>query len=123
MHRRYLQAAPPREGEHQSLAYRLRLLFLDRWNLWHRLTRYRTWKGPKDETLDGTNNACERAIGWWIKERYRTMRGDIGARECGTRQSLARLVWQLPHDGGRSYPARILAVSNSYQGSSRFVPA
>ena len=75
LHRRYLDAAPPHEGEHQSLAYRLRLLFLDRWNLWHRLTRYRAWKGPTDETLDGTNNACERAIGWWIKERYRTMRG------------------------------------------------
>jgi len=75
LHRRYLQAVPPREGEHQSLAYRLRLLFLDRWNLWHRLTRYRSWKGPQGETLDGTNNACERAIGWWIKERYRTMRG------------------------------------------------
>ncbi len=39
MHRRYLQAAPPQAGEHQSLAYRLRLLYLDRWNLWHRLTR------------------------------------------------------------------------------------
>jgi hypothetical protein len=39
LHRRYLQASPPREGGHQSLAYRLRLLFLDRWNLWHRLTR------------------------------------------------------------------------------------
>jgi len=75
IHRRYLHAAPPQAGEHQSLAYRLRLLFLDRWNLWHRLTRYRTWKGPKEETLDGTNNACERAIGWWIKERYRSMRG------------------------------------------------
>ncbi len=75
MHRRYVDAAPPHEGEHQSLAYRLRLLFLDRWNLWHRLTRYRQWKGPKKETLDGTNNACERAIGWWIKERYRSMRG------------------------------------------------
>jgi hypothetical protein len=75
LHRHYLQASPPREGEHQSLAYRLRLLFLDRWNLWHRLTRYRTWKGPKGETLDGTNNASERAIGWWIKERYRSMRG------------------------------------------------
>ena len=75
LHRRYLEAAPPKEGEHQSLAYRLRLLFLDRWNLWHRLTRYRHWKGPKKETLDGTNNATERAIGWWIKERYRSMRG------------------------------------------------
>src|SRR5207248_6982812 len=50
LHRRYLQACPPREGEHQSLAYRLRLLFLDRWNLWHRLTRYRSWKGPNGET-------------------------------------------------------------------------
>src|SRR5438067_7769500 len=30
MHRRYLQASPPHEGEHQSVAYRLRLLFLDR---------------------------------------------------------------------------------------------
>lgn len=75
MHRRYLEAAPPQAGEHQTLAYRLRLLFLDRWNLWPRLTRYRKWKGPKEETLDGTNNASERAIGWWIKERYRTMRG------------------------------------------------
>jgi hypothetical protein len=26
------------------------------------------------EILDGTNNHCERAIGWWIKERYRSMR-------------------------------------------------
>jgi hypothetical protein len=25
--------------------------------------------------LDGTNNHCERAIGWWIKERYRSMHG------------------------------------------------
>ncbi len=75
MHRRYLEASPPQAGEHQSLAYRLRLLCLDRWNLWPRLTRYRKWKGPKGETLAGTNNACEGAIGWWIKERYRTMRG------------------------------------------------
>jgi len=95
LHRRYLEAAPPYEGAHHSLAYRLRLLFLDRWNRWHRLTRYRTWKGPQDETLDGTNNASERAIGWWIKERYRTMRGDIRPRECRQGQSLACLVWQL----------------------------
>ena len=25
--------------------------------------------------IDGTNNGCERTIGWWIKERYRSMRG------------------------------------------------
>jgi len=75
MHRRYLKAAPPKKGSTASLAYRLRLLYLDRWNLWSRLTRYRKWRGSNDEQLDGTNNACERAIGWWIKERYRSMRG------------------------------------------------
>ena len=75
MHRRYLAAAPPKKGAVASLAYRLRLLYLDRWNLWSRLTRYRKWRGPQQEQLDGTNNACERAIGWWIKERYRSMRG------------------------------------------------
>jgi hypothetical protein len=75
IHRRYLGAAKPATGEAMSLAYRLRLFSLDRWNLWGRLTRYRTWAGPDGETLDGTNNACERAIGWWVKERYRSMRG------------------------------------------------
>jgi hypothetical protein len=75
LHHRYLDATPPRKGERASNAYRLRMLFLDRWDLWPRLTRYRIWQGPQGETVDGTNNGCERAIGWWIKERYRTMRG------------------------------------------------
>ena len=75
MHRRYLEARSPRKGEQACLAYRLRLLFLDRWNLWPRLTRYRTWQGPQGQMVDGTNNGSERAIGWWVKERYRTMRG------------------------------------------------
>lgn len=75
IHRRYLAAAKPPAGDTMSLAYRLRLFSLDRWNLWGRLTRYRTWDGPNGETVDGTNNACERAIGWWVKERYRSMRG------------------------------------------------
>jgi len=75
IHRRYLGAAKPAKSGTMSLAYRLRLFSLDRWNLWGRLTRYRTWAGPADETVDGTNNACERAIGWWVKERYRSMRG------------------------------------------------
>jgi len=76
IHRRYLDAPSPRKGETASLAYRLRLFSLDRWQLWLRLTRYRSWEGPAGERLDGTNNGCERAIGWWVKERYRTMRGD-----------------------------------------------
>lgn len=75
IHRRYLGAATPAKGEAMSLAYRVRLFSLDRWNLWPRLTRYRTWRGPDGEPVDGTNNACERAIGWWVKERYRPMRG------------------------------------------------
>jgi transposase-like protein len=75
MHYRYLAASPPGTGENATTAYRLRLLFLDRWNLWPRLTKYRTWQGTNGETIDGTNNSSERAIGWWIKERYRTMRG------------------------------------------------
>jgi hypothetical protein len=75
LHARYVAATPPAKGQVFSLAYRLRLLFLDRWNLWSGLTRYRTWQGPEGQTLDGTHNASEWAVGWWIKERYRTMRG------------------------------------------------
>ena len=75
MHLRYVGGCAPEAGQKATVAYRLRLLFLDRWNLWSRLTRYRSWRGPHGETLDGTNNGVERAIGWWVKERYRTMRG------------------------------------------------
>jgi transposase-like protein len=75
IHHHYLGATKPVAGGSMSLAYRLRLFSLDRWNLWGRLTRYRTWAGADGQTLDGTNNACERAIGWWVKERYRSMRG------------------------------------------------
>lgn len=73
---RYARAPAPRPGQTACLAYRLRNLFLDRWSLWPRLTFYRTWRDAQgEEILDGTNNASERAIGWWIKERYRSMRG------------------------------------------------
>ena len=76
MYQRYREAKPSPPGKPASFAYRLRNLFLDRWNLWPRLTFYRNWKDPSGrEILDGTNNATERAIGWWIKERYRSMRG------------------------------------------------
>jgi hypothetical protein len=43
------------------------------WRLWTRWERITL--DEHIEQLDGTNNACERLIGWWIKERYRTMRG------------------------------------------------
>jgi len=73
---RYAQAPAPKKGQNASVAYRIRNLFLDRWNIWPRLTFYRTWKDKDgNPVLDGTNNADERAIGWWVKERYRSMRG------------------------------------------------
>ena len=75
IHRRYARARPPARASAWSVAYRIRAFTLDRWELWPRLTRYRTWEGAAGERLDGTNNGCERAIGWRVKERYRTMRG------------------------------------------------
>jgi hypothetical protein len=73
---RYASARKPAKGKKYDLAYRMRNLFMDRWNLWPCLTFYRNWKDEYgNEIVDGTNNHCERAIGWWIKERYRSMRG------------------------------------------------
>ena len=72
---RYAAARKPGKGRF-NIAYRMRNLFLDRWTLWPHLTFYRTWRDENGNfNLDGTNNACERSIGWWVKERYRTMRG------------------------------------------------
>jgi len=76
MYQRYAQARKPARGRRFDVAYRLRNLLLDRWNLWPRLTFYRTWKDEYGHLkLDGTNNDCERSIGWWVKERYRSMHG------------------------------------------------
>ena len=80
--RRYQAAPPPAKGGKASLWYRLRLAIL-RWsNQWQRLTFDLQWNRrhassahpPAAQRLDGTNNVAERAIGGWIKERYRTMR-------------------------------------------------
>jgi hypothetical protein len=37
------------------------------------------------------------------KERYRSMRGDIGPGQYSTCQSPACLVWQLPHERGSRF--------------------
>ena len=80
---RYANARKPGKGKKHDVAYRMRNLFMDRWNLWPRLTFYRNWKDEDGyEILDGTNNHCERAIGWWIKERYRSMRGNKQERSA-----------------------------------------
>jgi transposase-like protein len=76
MYLRYANARKPGKGKRYDVAYRMRNLLMDRWNLWPRLTFYRNWKDENgNEIIDGTNNHCERAIGWWVKERYRSMRG------------------------------------------------
>lgn len=76
LYQRYANARKPATGKRFDVAYRIRNLFLDRWNLWPRLTFYRTWQDEYGHPrLDGTNNDCERSIGWWVKERYRSMRG------------------------------------------------
>lgn len=67
---RYQNVPAPKEGERHSVWYRIRMLITRLWDRWYRLTLDQHRKG-----LDGTNNAAERMIGWWCKERYRTMRG------------------------------------------------
>jgi transposase-like protein len=75
LYQRYADAPKPGKHKKHCVAYRMRNLFMDRWNLWPRLCFYRNWKDDGNEIIDGTNNHCERAIGWWVKERYRPMRG------------------------------------------------
>ena len=71
---RYRYAPAPAPGERATMWYRFRLALQRWWSNWGSLTLDQRWRGPGGETLDGTNNATERAIGWWVKERYRTMR-------------------------------------------------
>lgn len=71
LHRRYLDAAPPRKDEQASVAYRMRLLTLELWQHW---SRFRLYLRRPELRLDGTNNGTERAIGK-SKVRYKTMRG------------------------------------------------
>ena len=104
IHLRYARARPPGAGERATLAYRLRAFTLDRWQLWPRLTRYRAWEGAEGERLDGTNNGCERAIGWRVKERYRSMRAY--KQEASVLQ-VSRLIAHLGNSG--SDPAAGLA--------------
>jgi hypothetical protein len=78
LHRRYPEASHlEKEIARVYLSPAPRLVFLNCWNMLVSLDALpdRTWKGSQRETLDSTNNAYERAIGWRIKERYRTIPG------------------------------------------------
>lgn len=70
MYHRYVAAPVPKKGERHTVWYRMRMLVTRLWERWQRLTL-----DQRRDDLDGTNNTSERLIGWWIKERYRTMRG------------------------------------------------
>ena len=70
LYRRYQAAPVPKKGQRHTVWYRIRMLVTRLWNRWTNLTL-----DQHRDDLDGTNNSCERLIGWWIKERYRTMRG------------------------------------------------
>jgi transposase-like protein len=70
MYHRYQAARQPAAGQRHDVWYRTRMLITRLWERWRRLTL-----DQRRDDLDGTNNSSERTIGWWIKERYRTMRG------------------------------------------------
>ncbi len=70
LYHRYKVVPPPPGGERHSVWYRIRMLVTRLWARWRKFTL-----DQRRDDLDGTNNACERLIGWWIKERYRMMRG------------------------------------------------
>ena len=70
LYHRYKAAPVPKKGQRHTAWYRTRMLVTRLWSRWPCLTL-----DQRRGYLDGTNNTCERLIGWWIKERYRTMRG------------------------------------------------
>jgi len=70
MYDRYKDVPGPENGQRHTVWYRMRMAVTRLWLRWRHLTL-----DQHRDDLDGTNNACERLIGWWIKERYRTMRG------------------------------------------------
>jgi len=70
LYHRYKAAPVPKKGQRHTVWYRTRMLVTRLWDRWPNLTL-----DQRRDDLDGTNNGSERLIGWWIKERYRTMRG------------------------------------------------
>ena len=70
LYHRYQVVPKPPVGERHSVWYRMRMLVTRLWEWWRKFTL-----DQRRADVPGTNNACERLIGWWIKERYRPMRG------------------------------------------------
>lgn len=107
MLRRYQAAAPPAKGEKATIWYRWRMALLRWWNNWNRLVFDQRWNRRHPLHLDGTNNVAERAIGSWIKERYRTMR--TYKRRASVR-NLSRLIPFLAAHPDQPALAQLLAA-------------
>jgi hypothetical protein len=93
MYHRYQAAPVPKKGECHTVWYRMRMLVTRLWERWRRLTL-----DQRRDDLDGTNNSSERLIGWWIKERYRTMRG---YKRTESIQNVATLTARMGVRSGR----------------------
>ena len=96
-----------------------------RWsNQWQRLTYDIQWNhrhpqptqpaqpahatnAPPAQRLDGTNNVAERAIGCWIKDRYRTMRT---FKRTASVRNLAQLIPFLAATPNRPSLAALLVA-------------
>jgi transposase-like protein len=87
MYDRYKDVPKPENGRRHSVWYRMRMAVTRLWLHWRNLTL-----DQRRDDLDGTNNACERLIGWWIKERYRTMRGYKRTESIGNVVTLTALI-------------------------------
>jgi hypothetical protein len=72
LYHRYQAAPKPPPKQRHPVWYRMRLLITRLWNRWDRLTLDLRRQALD---MDGTHNTTERLIGWWIKERDRTLRG------------------------------------------------
>ncbi len=62
---------------------------------------------PAEQRLDGTNNVAERAIGGWIKDRYRTMRT---FKRTASVRNVAQLIPFLAATPNRPSLAALLAA-------------
>jgi len=91
----YLSAAPPRKGQEATPEYRMRLVLGELVEHGPDLFTYRNFKDSEGRLLlDGTNNACERAIGWCGKIRYRQMRGAKSRRSLKDFLYLNAFLWR-----------------------------
>ena len=127
MYDRYKHVPPPENHAPHSVWYRMRMMVTRMWVRWRCLTL-----DQRRDDLDGTNNACERLIGWWIKERYRTMRGykrRESIRELVLQDAQSCVFWHPPggHVAHQTSPKRTEGIQGwhglSLTGSTGLQPA